>query len=278
MLPIRSIVHPTDFSDASAEAFAHALRIALTAKCRLYLMHVAVPADETDWMSFPHVREALARWGLLSGMEVPAAVAERLGVKITKVTLEPQSVVAGIQNFLDERDADLIVLATQGRQGVARWLHGSVAERVARYARAPTLFVPSGRPGFVDQARGELHLGRVLIPIDHAPKPAAAVGTIFGFAHGLAGLATTEERLLHVGHQAPQVQRHPKPGQFLPVALRRGDVVESIVEEATEWHADLIGMPTAGHDGFLDALRGSTTERVLRQAPCPLLAVPTDVS
>jgi nucleotide-binding universal stress UspA family protein len=51
-------------------------------------------------------------------------------------------------------------------------------------------------------------------------------------------------------------------------------VVETIVETAADWQADLIGMPTAGHDGFLDALRGSTTERVLRQAPCPLLAVP----
>ena len=62
MLAIHSIVHPTDFSDASADAFAHALRIALTAKAKLYILHVAMsPADE-DWMSFPHVRETLARW------------------------------------------------------------------------------------------------------------------------------------------------------------------------------------------------------------------------
>jgi nucleotide-binding universal stress UspA family protein len=38
--------------------------------------------------------------------------------------------------------------------------------------------------------------------------------------------------------------------------------------------ANLIAMPTAGHHGFLDAVRGSTTERVLRHAPCPVLAVP----
>ena len=40
--------------------------------------------------------------------------------------------------------------------------------------------------------------------------------------------------------------------------------------------ANLIMMATAGHQGFLDALRGSTTERVLRHAPCPVLAVPAD--
>jgi nucleotide-binding universal stress UspA family protein len=33
-------------------------------------------------------------------------------------------------------------------------------------------------------------------------------------------------------------------------------------------------MATAGRDGFLDALRGSTTEQVVREAPCPVLALP----
>jgi len=37
--------------------------------------------------------------------------------------------------------------------------------------------------------------------------------------------------------------------------------------------ADLIVMSTTGHDGFLDALRGSTTERVVRGANCPVLAI-----
>ena len=273
MLALRSIVHPTDFSDASADAFAHALRIALTAKARLYILHVSVPADDTDWMSFPHVREALARWGLMSANEPPAAVCDQLGVKISKIALEPQSTLGGILSFLDKHAADLIVLATEGRQGAARWLHGSVAEKLSRHAKAPTLFVPHRTRGFVDQARGELHLHRVLIPIDHEPKPAAAIGTIMGFAHTLVGMAV-EERLLHVGGNPPQVQRHAEPHRPMPVAIRHGDVVETIVDTAKEWEADLIGMATAGQQGFLDALRGSTTERVLRQAPCSVLAVP----
>src|SRR5260221_853065 len=58
-----------------------------------------------------------------------------------------------------------------------------------------------------------------------------------------------------------------------PVILRSGNVVQSIVDAAIEFDADLIGMPTAGHHGVLDALRGSTTERVIRHAPCPVLAL-----
>jgi nucleotide-binding universal stress UspA family protein len=40
--------------------------------------------------------------------------------------------------------------------------------------------------------------------------------------------------------------------------------------------ADLIAMATAGHQRYLHASRGSTTERVLRYVPCPVLAVPAD--
>ena len=57
-------------------------------------------------------------------------------------------------------------------------------------------------------------------------------------------------------------------------AFAHADAVEVIMEAATEWPADLIAMPTAGHRGFLDALRGATSERVLRQASCPALTVP----
>jgi nucleotide-binding universal stress UspA family protein len=273
MLAIHSIVHPTDFSDASTDAFAHALRIALTAKSRLYILHVAAARDETDWMSFPHVREALARWGVMNVNEQPAAVYDKLGVMIRKVELAPQSTIGGILAFLDQHPAELVVLATEGRQGAARWLHGSVAEKLARHAKAPTLFVPAKVRGFVDQARGEMHLKRVLIPVDREPKPAAAISTILGFAHTLAGVGVGE-RLLHIGRNPPQVPRHGEPHRAIPVAIRHGDVVDTIIDAANDWQADLIGMPTAGHHGFLDALRGSTTERVLRQAPCPLLAVP----
>ena len=271
MLTLNSIVHPTDFSDASADAFTHALRIAITAKAELHILHVAT-ADE-DWMSFPHVPETLARWGFLDAGERAAAIQSKLGITIRKVELPPQSPVAGIQEFLDKHSADLIVLGTEGRHGAARWLHGTVAEKLARHARTPTLFVPIHRRGFIDHARGNVTLRRVLIPVDREPGPAAAIGAIMAFAHAIGGDAV-EERLLHVGRNPPKVPRQGAPQQTIPVATRDGDVVETIVETATGWQADLIGMPTAGHDGFLDALRGSTTERVLRQAPCAVLAVP----
>ena len=80
--------------------------------------------------------------------------------------------------------------------------------------------------------------------------------------------------LIHVGTTAPMLSAvsADDPGRP-PILLRSGNVVQSIIDAAIEFEIDMIGMPTAGHHGVLDALRGSTTERVLRQAPCPLLAI-----
>ena len=51
-------------------------------------------------------------------------------------------------------------------------------------------------------------------------------------------------------------------------------MVLGIVDAALDANADLIVMSTDGRNGFLQALRGSHTERVLREVPLPLLAVP----
>ncbi len=265
MQAIRHIVHPTDFSEASAAAFAHALRIALAAKCPLFILHVSASAAKDDWAEFPHVRHTLHRWGLMDEHESPAAIAEKLGVKVVKAEMMPMRTVHGIMRFLHDHPADLIVLATEGREGLARLEHASEAEALARAARVMTLFVPARARGFVDAVGGKVHLRRVLIPVDHAPAPARAIAAAAGFAQMLAG-GDTEQRLLHVGHAAPQLSA--------PVTLRPGNVVDTVVAEATAWTADLIAVATAGHHGFLDAMRGSTSERVLRHAPCPVLAVP----
>jgi nucleotide-binding universal stress UspA family protein len=272
MIAIQSIVHPTDFSEASAGAFAHALKIALAAKATLTVLHVAGSHDMNEWDHFPHVRRTLADWGLMDADEPPEAIARNLGMTVRKVEMVPQAPLEGIVHYLRTHAADLIVLATEGREGVARWLRGSVAEALARHTHAPTLFVPSKVRGFVDERRGEVRLRHVLIPVDHEPKPTAAIDTIMGFARLIAGI-DAEERLLHAGHAAPAV-KHGDTHRRTPVGLRKGDAVDAIIDVANDWPADLIGMPTAGHHGFLDALRGSTTERVLRRAPCPLLAVP----
>ena len=60
--------------------------------------------------------------------------------------------------------------------------------------------------------------------------------------------------------------------------VRSGDVIDTIVQTASDMATDLIVMSTDGRNGFLDALRGSHSERVLRRTPCPLLAIPAEAA
>jgi len=270
------IIHPTDFSRDSMNAFAHALKISIAARCRLYVAHVADRSDTDEWHAFPHVRQTLAQWGLLDANAPTDAIAGRLGIEVRKVEIEPQNPVRGVARFLESHPSGLMVLATQGRDGPPRWLHPSIAEAMSRRVHMQTLFIPPHSRTLVDRATGELDLNRILIPVDHQPAPTAAIQAIQRFYRALG--AKPEIRILHIGKDAPVVATVSSPAHRapvdVPIEVRSGDVIEGILQAAQEMSANLIGMPTAGHHGLLDALRGSTTERVLRRASCPVLAVP----
>jgi nucleotide-binding universal stress UspA family protein len=270
---IRSIVHPTDFSDLSGLAFAHALRITLATKSRLHLLHVS-QHDTGGALAFPQARRLLAQWGLSEESDSPSMIATKLGIEVHNSRVNWQEPTQGIVNFVREHSSDLIVLATQGGDGVEHWLRGSVSETVSRRSSVPTLFVAPGARGFVGQVGGDIRLRRALVPVDFSPAPEKAIRTIQRIGRLLTG-ADIIVHLLHVGRSAPSVNIKALNSLPLPpIMLRQGNVVKSIVDTAIEFEIDLIGMPTAGHLGILDALRGSTTERVIRHAPCPVLAVP----
>jgi len=61
---VESVFHPSDFSEASEVAFAHALRMALMAGAKLSTLHVTDNAN-VEWQDFPGVRDTLERWKLM---------------------------------------------------------------------------------------------------------------------------------------------------------------------------------------------------------------------
>jgi len=267
-------VHPTDFSPLSNRAFAHALRIALAAKCKLYLLHVAESDADHDEIALPRLRRILTQWQLIDETDPPSALVSKLKIHIENVRLEQRSPPEALISFLKSDNYDLAVFATHGRDGFERWLKGSIAEAVFSHAAVPTLFVPLGARGFVEQVSGDIQFQRVLIPVDFSPAPGRAIETIQRFGELLAGTKIATN-LLHVGSSAPPIHFEASTVRPVPqVILRQGNVIDSILNAAVEFDVDLIGMPTAGHHGILDALRGSTTDRVIRHAPCPVLAIP----
>ncbi len=263
------ITHPTDFTRESEIAFNHALRVAVGTGAKLDLLHVAKSPQIVAWEEFPDVRDTLALWKM-----EPAEGED--GFQVQKVSEYGREPVHPILEHLDEYPADLIVLATHRREGLDRWLHREIAQKIARSRSMETLFVPHGVEGFVSPSTGGVTLRRIVVPVDWDPKPQAAVEAAANMAAAL-GCAELGVTLLHVGGgklDMPPVELPARDGWSFDERLEDGEVVDTILAVAADRDADLIVMATQGHDGFLDALRGSTTERVLRQARCPVLSVP----
>ena len=251
-------------------AFAHALAIALLTKSDLSILH-AGRGNGGDWAQSPGVRKTLEHWQVLAPGSPRSAVFEKLGVRITKVNTQGNPVRASLDH-IDEQKPDLVVLATRGRHGLPPWLKPSMAQAIARRTNAMTLFAPRGCRGIVS-IDGEIHLRRILLPVDHEPDPQEAVIGAVRTAEAF-GDDVVEVVMLRVNSDVlPQFNRPESHACVWKELRREGDVATAILSVAQE-EVDLIIMATEGRRGIVDALRGSVTDRVVRGAPCPVLAVP----
>jgi nucleotide-binding universal stress UspA family protein len=273
--PIQSVFHPSDFTEGSEVAFAHALKIALVAGSALDILHVSEGKD-VAWTEFPGVRGMLERWRVLPPNSPRGAVAS-IGIDVRKVVLKDADPVRAVERFLEKHPTDLVVLAAHAHQGHMRWTRSSISRPIAKAAAAPALFLPYGCPGFISREDGSPSLRNVLLPVVSAPGPEPALEAARRLTWALQCPEVTFT-LLHVGSEGemPAVQVEEQPGWAWRKVARQGDVVDTILAVARESEAHLIVMTTAGRQGFLDALRGSTTERVLRSGAFPLLAIPPE--
>jgi nucleotide-binding universal stress UspA family protein len=270
---VRNVFHPSDFSPSSEVVLAHALKIALLRKASLDVMHVASDAN-IEWPELAGVRSMLERWGLLPPRSRRADVIQ-LGIHVRKVMAVHRDPVRAVLKHLESNPTDLIVLGARQEEGRMRWLQTSVAQPISEGAGAMTLFIPEGQPGFVSRQEGSISLASILIPIAQEPPPQPAIEAVRRITDEL-GLAAGTVTLLHVGKSGdiPTVETPRDHRWTWTTIVREGDVVEAIVQSATETEAGLVVMKTNGRNGFLDALRGSHSERVLSKIRCPLLNLP----
>ena len=270
---LKSIFHPSDFSKASEVASAHALRIALVAGAKLTMLHVAA-TPSVEWQDFPGVRDALERWGLIPKGSPKSAV-PHLGIEVTKKIRLSKDPLKTCLGFLERNSTDLIVLAVHQHAGRMRWLEKSVGKPVALRAAQMTLVIPHGVEGFVSRQDGSISLRNILIPVTSKPRPQPGVEAAARLIRNLqlpAGIVT----LLHVGHDSemPSLNLPRDTDWTWNRVAKLGEPADTILQTATELRAELIVMTTDGPEGFLDALRGTTSERVLRKARCPLVNLP----
>jgi nucleotide-binding universal stress UspA family protein len=158
--PITTIVHPTDFSNASMEAFAHAMAFSLAARSRLYILHVAGNGEDDSSYTFPHVNRLLGLWGKIAPHESPQAVEDRTGVRVSKIALAPGNTRRRIDEFIVSHGCDLMILSTHHRDALTRLVSSSVATGSADDSRVPTLFLRDDVTGFIDPQTGACRSAR----------------------------------------------------------------------------------------------------------------------
>ncbi len=273
-LPFQRILHPSDFSEDSHTGLVHAVKLAVAAQGELSIMHIDPDVPRADFEDFPQVRPLLERWGLLPHGSPREQVAD-LGIAIKKTRTVAKNRTEGILQYLAKHPADLLVMATNQHEGLARWQHESVAEPVARGSQMATLFVPSQVEGFVVKDSGQSKLRRVLVPVSAEYSPQLAIDTTAQLATAL-GCDNLTVIVVQVGDDRTlHSLRYPiKTGWLWHTMACQGNVVEVILAMGKDFDVDLIVMTTSKQHTLLDLMRGSTTERVLRGARCPLLALP----
>lgn len=276
-LKIKRVLHPTDLRENSAVAFAYALQVALQRKSTLTLIHIGKEShDEVRWDRYPPVRKTLEQWGYLEENSRREDVFDKLKMKVQKLAIHSSHPVKSIVHFTEDHDTDLIVMGTERRGSMPSWLGGSKAEPIARKSKTLTLFVPEGARGFVSLDDGTMDLHRILVPVDSNPDPASAIDLAMRMARSF-GEGQVQIDLLHVGDSPAIFDRFILPENDhwnWNKHMVEGDVFDGIISKTAETHTGAIVMTTAGHQSLMEALRGSTTERIIREVDCPVLAVP----
>jgi len=138
MLPIRTVLHATDFSDSARPAFELACALARDYRAALVVVHVVPPsrafAPDGIAMPFP-VEEPYEAHVRLARLQ-PADPSVQTEHRVLEGDPAEQ-----ILRIAQDANADVIVMGTHGTSGLTRLLVGSVAESVMRQAPCPVLTV-----------------------------------------------------------------------------------------------------------------------------------------
>lgn len=117
----------------------------------------------------------------------------------------------------------------------------------------------------------------ILIPVVKKPRPEASVEFVQQLTRTLE-LDNGNVTLLHVGSsETMPFVRYPLDGSWTWNRVQfEGERTDSILQVAENIDADLIVMTTDGPDRLFDEFRGTTSERVLGKAQCPVALIPVD--
>ena len=287
MIKVERILCPTDLSTESDEALRYAIALACAYKAKLMLLYCRRPGSIVEWSTGSRAARLFetALFTYMDANELPALDWE-------PVIAESDDVAKAIASEATKRNADLIIMRSRRRPHAAVLL-GSTAETVCQKAPCPVLVTHPGEREWVGLSSCEIDLKRLLVAYDNSADADLALK----YGTSLAQQYQTEVHLLHVisdtAPEEPELawsnasretsyeiaarrlqQVVPKETYVwcnIVTNVRRGAPWHEIVAYAKEHKIDLICMGASGTGFSLGKMFGSTADRVLRHAPCPVL-------
>lgn len=307
-----SVLVPLDGSEEAKQAIPYAQR--LLPDGGTLLLFTAVPTWEQMVTNEPALTElqwALQpAQGSIRLMDVDAAqetlkhIAERASDSRLKwaVQVSEGEPAAEILRAIERQDVDLVAMTTHGRGSVGRVVFGSVADRVARTSPVPVLLV---RPDLTTAVPEAVEIGRLLVPLDGSELAERALLIAVELAQRLA----IPVHLLRAINAA-SVLASLSGGSFVPV-IPPQDVYDQLIKDLDDsarayltgvatrlqdqgvdvsWDVldgspyveianaiqpdDLVVITSHGRGGIMRWLLGSVAEKLVREAPAPVLLVP----
>lgn len=291
MIKVESILCPTDLSTESDEALRYAVALARIYGAKLLLLHCRKedsPSEEDgeqtqSQMNVLFTESLVPHLGLATLNELNWHGLLRTRVRDIGKAIVREAVAQKI---------DLIIMRSRRRPHAAVLL-GSTAETVCKNAPCAVLVTHPLEREWISMSSGEIDLNRVLIAHDFSRNSETAMN----LGISLAQEHQAEAHLMHVlgtdGHEEPELAWSSSTGgsgytftarklqeavprevclwcKFVNV-VRCGKVHEEIITYAKENQIDLICMGVSGNDRTIYNLLGSNVDRVLREAPCPVL-------
>jgi nucleotide-binding universal stress UspA family protein len=282
----KPIVAGVDMSPEGARAAIVAARLAETARTSCYLVHAV--RDTWAEAALAPIPADLAEFNQVVLDTAQAEITGALRDKVPPKVLDGLEVRFGapgavLNDVIDARDAELLVLGGKHHSHIGRWLGGSTAHHMVRTAEVPILVT----------GPADTRIRRVLAAVDLS----VAARPTLGAAERMAELFDAKLRVLHVVEPMPFSPELPgwvTVNELVALAeaeleesvwpligradaehvVRRGHPAETIAQAAAEWSADLIVVGTHGR-GWVDrVLIGSVTERLLNRLPAAMLVVP----
>ena len=286
-LNLQRILVPVDFSGSSELALRYATAFAARFGGKIALVHVIesgrlvgeLSESDTGMTEIPRrVEEQLCMLASRSG---GPALFDKVEVRTGRPSHKIGQAASGL-------GSGLIVISTHGYTGLDYLLLGGTAERVIRDAPCPVLVVRR-QDGHAPEPK------KILVPVDFSPASLDglryALGLALPFGARLTALHVIEplgpmarfevdvdahERKLREGVRLRLEELHlevDEPAGAFDTLFREGTSYHEIVGMAQRGDFDLIIMASLGRSGLVDMLLGSTAERVVRHAPCPVLVV-----